>query len=149
MSYFIDPAARHRMSLEGFDGSENWVEVSAALTDAEEGQIAAALLKVEAVEINPDAGAGTTGNVAVVTRPDLQRFELLRRSLKAWSFEGDHGRVMPINETTIKRLGPVARWLAERIDAYYAGQKRTDETLGNSESGSSPTPPAAARSRAK
>ena len=107
MSYFVNPDARHRITLTEFDGSDEWVEVREDLSYTQQ----LAILRA----------AGGPGVATGTVEANLQAsyLELLRQSVTAWSFTDADGSPVPVGDAAFGQLGPVAKWLVDTIDAYY------------------------------
>ena len=117
-SYFVDPHARHRIALREFDGSEHWVDIAAECSEADWK-----VMNQSQAAVQFDAAGVAVG--AHITA-DRQYEAILARAIRAWSLPGRDGGTMAVSLTAFRLLGPVGGWLAERIYAHYAAQRRPE-----------------------
>lgn len=128
MRRFATPGETVRISLREFDGSDDWVEVRAALSYRDHIELRAmavsgAIQTPDGVQLQID-----TGRV---------QLELLCRAIVGWSFRAAEGdpAPLPVTRELIERLDPaLGDWLAERIDRLYRDGRP------NSQQGSSAGP---------
>lgn len=113
MGYGINRGV-HRISLEPFDGSGNWVDIRATRSYG-------AMRRLQGSGLRYKVGAGNTQEIDY----DFEgaAIALMATSIVAWSLKADEGDAepMPVNEETFReRLdASVGEWLAGEIDAYY------------------------------
>ncbi len=119
----------HRISLAGYDGSDNWVDIREGRSSAAAARVNAAAVRMTGVSADGTPSIGAELNLAAM------RLQLFRESILAWSLTRDEADTepMPLNDTSFEQLdGDVATWLDGEITAYYARRRRTPEQLGNS-----------------
>lgn len=133
MGYFVDPNARHRISLREYDGSDEWFEIPVDQAESDRLAVQDALLTSHMSVAKGDNSATTE------TRLQRQFETLLGRTIKGWSFVGPDGNAAPVNARSIASLGPVGRWMADQIDAYYEGRRMTPEQRRDLANGSAPS----------
>ena len=117
-----------RISLREFDGSDDWVEVRAALSYRDSIELRAmavsgAIQTPDGVQLQIDTGRA--------------QLELLCRAIVGWSLRAsEHDPApLPVTRELIERLDPaLGDWLAQRIDQLYQAARP------NSQPGSSPGP---------
>jgi len=125
---FARPDETVRISLREFDGSDDWVEVRAALSYRDSIELRAmavpgAIQTPDGVQLQIDTGRA--------------QLELLCRAIVGWSLRAsEHDPApLPVTRELIERLDPaLGDWLAQRIDALY------QDARPNSQPGSSPGP---------
>lgn len=111
MSYFVNPKARQRISMEEYDGSQNWFEVPVLLP------------QVELLEIKKKLEAGD--EIA-------QYLYLLGRLVLDWSFTDAEGLAVPVGVEAFKQLGPVSKYMSEKILLHIQETQRTPVERKNS-----------------
>jgi len=125
---FARPDETVRISLREFDGSDDWVEVRAALSYRDSIELRAmavsgAIQTPDGVQLQIDTGRA--------------QLELLCRAIVGWSLRAsEHDPApLPVTRELIERLDQsLGDWLAQRIDQLYQG------TRPNSQPGSSSAP---------
>jgi hypothetical protein len=125
---FARPDETVRISLREFDGSDDWVEVRAALSYRDSIELRAmavsgAIQTPDGVQLQIDTGRA--------------QLELLCRAIVGWSLRAsEHDPApLPVTRELIERLDQsLGDWLAQRIDALY------QDSRPNSHQGSSPGP---------
>ena len=128
MRRFARPDETVRISLREFDGSDDWVEVRAALSYRDSIELRAmavsgAIQTPDGVQLQIDTGRA--------------QLELLCRAIVGWSLRASERdpAPLPVTRELIERLDPaLGDWLAQRIDALY------QDARPNSQPGSSPGP---------
>ena len=128
MRRFARPDETVRISLREFDGSDDWVDVRAALSYRDHIELRAmavsgAVQTAEGMHLQIDTGRA--------------QLELLCRAIVGWSLRAsEHDPApLPVTRELIERLDPaLGDWLAQRIDRLYEASRP------NSQQGSSPGP---------
>lgn len=113
MRRFATPGETVRISLRDFDGSDDWVEVRAALSYRDSIELRAmavsgAIQTPDGVQLQIDTGRA--------------QLELLCRAIVGWSLRAsEHDPApLPVTRELIERLDPaLGDWLAEQIDRLY------------------------------
>jgi len=114
MTRFVRPTETVRIYLTEFDGSEDWVDVRAALSWR------------DSLELRALAIAGATQSqdgVQLQIDPWRAQLELLSRAIVNWSlkYAPDDPAPIPVTRSAIEQLNPqLGDWLAQKIDAMYA-----------------------------
>lgn len=141
MGYRASKAA-HRIYLAEFDGSDNWVDVREGRSSAAAERYRTAGMHVTGIDINSGTVYIGQGGLDLAARRNI----LFQQAILAWSLKAEDGddEVMPLRAETYDQLpDQFAEWLEQRILAYYAARRLTEEQVGNS-NGSSTEPSAAA-----
>jgi hypothetical protein len=125
---FARPDETVRISLREFDGSDDWVDVRAALSyrdhlELRSMAVSGAVQTAEGMHLQIDTGRA--------------QLELLCRAIVGWSLRAsEHDPApLPVTRELIERLDQsLGDWLAQRIDQLYQGSRP------NSQPGSSAAP---------
>lgn len=116
-----------RISLREFDGSEDWVDIRAALPYRD-------WLALRGMAVS-GATQGAGGEVRLDIDTGRAQLELLCRAIVGWSFKAADGdpAPVPVSRQLIEQLDPaLGDWLAQRIDAHYSGGGRQLPPPGSS-----------------
>lgn len=123
----VDPGGVIAVWHPPFNDSRDWVEIIDELSEYDRQALRSAAQQY---------GGETRirGQQVQFFHPSYQdqMIAYFTRVIKDWSLT-ENGRPLPRNEETYRRLGAVAKWLGEAIDAHYTLQIMTDEQLGNFE----------------
>lgn len=109
-----------RIELREFDGSDDWVEVRAALSWGD-------MLAVRKASMPRATAAPGTPEMEVQIDVGARSLELLSRAIVRWSFRAAEGdpAPLPVSRDLITKLDArLADWLADRVDSLYGEGSR-------------------------
>lgn len=110
-----------RVDLREFDGSDDWVELRAALSWGD----MLAVRRASMPRATAHTGGASAGEMDVQIDVGARQLELLARALVRWSFRAspEDPQPLPVSRDLITRLDArLADWLAERADQLYSGE---------------------------
>lgn len=123
MSYGM-PKSPYRISLKGFDGTDNWVDIKPRRT-GEDMEYMLAAAGVPAAAISRDMAA------------QMRMYRMvLERCIVGWSLKADDAdeAPMPHDRDTVWKVLPfeLLQYLGDEATKFYDAQVPTPEQLGNS-----------------
>lgn len=119
----------HRISLEPFNGSDDWVDIVAGRSSAAAARVQSAGMALTGV------AADGTPRVSATLDIGAMRLASFREFILAWSLRAspEDEEPMPLSDAAFQQLdAEFGAWLDTQITVYYAQRKLSEERLKNS-----------------